>query len=104
MHFSKIVLIAIAGVSATAQADSLRCGKWVVDESATVAQLQQKCGEPKSRDITKDDAYFTNPAGARVKTGNQTVTERWIYQPSSRALPMAVLIVDGKITRITRAE
>jgi hypothetical protein len=39
-----------------------------------------------------------------VKTGLQTVKERWIYQPSSRALPMAVQIVDGKIISITRAD
>ena len=82
----------------------MRCGKWVVNESASVSELLSKCGEPQSRDVTKDDVYMTNVNGARVKTGNVTVTERWIYQPSSQTLPMAVVIVDGKIVSLTRAD
>lgn len=90
--------------SAVVQADSMRCGSRIVDESVTVAELLQKCGQPQERNIEKEDNYALNPNGARVKTGTQTVKERWIYQPSSRALPMAVQIVDGKIMSITRAD
>lgn len=87
-----------------ASADSMRCGKWVVSESVTVGELLSKCGEPQSRDITTDDVYITNANGMRVKTGRQTVTERWIYRNSSRSLPMAVVIMDGKIVSLTRAD
>jgi hypothetical protein len=87
-----------------ASADSMRCGKWVITESVTVDELLSKCGEPQSRDVTKDEVYRTNVNGARVKTGQQTVTERWIYRNSSRSLPMAVVIVDGKIVSLTRAD
>jgi hypothetical protein len=45
-----------------------------------------------------------NANGFRVKTEGQTVTERWVYQPTPGKLPMAVHIVDGKIISITRAE
>jgi len=82
----------------------MRCGSRIVSESATVAELVQKCGQPKDRKIEKEDNYALNPNGARVKTGSQTVKERWLYQPSPRALPMAVEIVDGKIISITRAD
>ena len=87
-----------------AGADSMRCGKWVISESVTVNELLSKCGEPQSREITKDDVYMTSVNGARVKTGKQTVTERWIYRRSTRSLPMAVIIVDGKIMSLTRAD
>lgn len=90
--------------SAAVHADSLRCGKWVVSESATLAELVSKCGEPQSRSVTKEDIRTINQNGASVKTGAQTIKERWIYQASSRALPMAVEIVDGSIVAITRAD
>lgn len=90
---------------AAVHADSLRCGSKLVSESATVAELTQKCGQPQSRDVVKEDQYATNPNnGARVKTGLQTVKERWIYKPTPGALPMAVQIVDGKIVSISRAD
>lgn len=82
----------------------MRCGKWVVSDSVTVDELLNKCGQPQSRDVTKDDAYLTNVNGRRVKTGKVTVTERWIYRNSTRSLPMVVIIVDGKIASLTRAD
>jgi hypothetical protein len=87
-----------------ARADSMRCGKWVISESVTVDELLSKCGQPRSKDVSRDDVYATNVNGMRVKTGSVTVTERWIYQPSPRSLPMAVEIVDGKIVSLTRAD
>jgi hypothetical protein len=99
------VLICLAALAApvAASADSMRCGKWVVNESVTVDELLKKCGEPQSRDVTRDDVYRTTVNGTRVKTQTQTVTERWIYRASRGALPMAVIIVDGKIVSLTRA-
>ena len=82
----------------------MRCGKWVVSESVTVDELLIKCGEPESRDVSKEDVYMTSVNGRRVKTGQVTVTERWIYRNSNRSLPMAVVIVDGKIVSLTRAD
>jgi hypothetical protein len=98
-----LVGVALLG-SPVVQADSLRCGSRIVSESATLDELIQKCGHPKDRKIDKEDNYAINPNGARVKTGAQTVKERWIYQASPQALPMAVQIVDGKIISISRAE
>ncbi|MBM0107234.1 DUF2845 domain-containing protein [Steroidobacter sp. S1-65] len=98
-----ICLALAAGAFDVAHADSMRCGKWVVSESVTLDELVKKCGQPISRDVTKDEIYLTNANGMRVKTGNFTVTERWIYQPTSGKLPMAVVIRDGKIVSLTRA-
>jgi hypothetical protein len=104
----KFVGAFLAGVTllggAVVHADSMRCRSKLVNESATVDELVQKCGQPQARDILKEDAYAINPRGARVKTGGQTVKEVWIYKPTPGALPMAVIIVDGKIVSIARAE
>lgn len=99
-----LCLAIAAAASEVASADSMRCGKWVVNESVTLDELLSKCGQPVSREVTKDDIYITSVNGMRVKTGNVTVTERWIYQPTPGKLPMAVVIVDGKIVSLTRAD
>lgn len=99
-----ILIALMMGAANVARADSMRCGKWVVNESTPVSELLSKCGEPRSRDVTKDDVYMTSANGGRVKTGGMTVTERWIYQRSSRSLPMLVVIVDGKVVSLTRAD
>jgi hypothetical protein len=87
-----------------ANADSMRCGKWIVNESSTVDELLSKCGQPQSRESRTEDNYALNPNGARVKTGAKTVTERWVYKPTPGALPMAVTVVDGKVVEVTRAD
>jgi hypothetical protein len=95
----------LALTSSAVHADSLRCGNKLVSESATLDELITKCGQPQSRNVETEDVYANNPNNrARVKTGAQTVKERWIYRPTPGALPMAVQIVDGKIVSITRAE
>ncbi|GFE81710.1 hypothetical protein GCM10011487_37100 [Steroidobacter agaridevorans] len=99
-----LVCVTALAAPVAASADSMRCGKWVVSESVTVGELLSKCGEPQSRNVTKDDVYMTTVNGTRVKTERQTVTERWIYRNSSRSLPMLVVIVDGKIVSLTRAD
>lgn len=98
-----VCLAALAAVN-VASADSMRCGKWVVNESVGIDELLKKCGEPRSRDVTRDDVYMTNINGVRVKTGNVTVTERWVYQATPNALPMVVTVVDGKIVSLTRGD
>jgi len=102
-----VLFVVLAGATLTggvAGAESMRCGKWVVTEAATKNELLSKCGQPQSRDVTREEVSAVNPSGARVKTGAIKVTERWIYQPSTQALPMAVLIVDNKIVSLQRAD
>lgn len=103
-RYTFVWLAIAASATDVASADSMRCGKWVVSESVTLDELVNKCGQPVSRDVSRDEIYITNVNGMRVKTGNFTVTERWIYQRTPGKLPMAVVIVDGKIVSLTRAD
>jgi hypothetical protein len=86
-----------------ASAGSMRCGKWVVSETASTAEILEKCGEPQQKDVSKEDVVSKNTAGYFNKVGVK-VTERWRYQASNRALPMLVTIVDGKVVSIERTE
>lgn len=93
-----IAMIPSAGI-----ADSMRCGKWVVNERATVAELVKKCGEPLEKASTTEDVLAINAAGHSYKVGT-TTTERWFYQRSARSLRMVVTIIDGEIKSLERAD
>lgn len=91
------------GLASAASAESMRCGKWVVNETSSAAEILEKCGEPQKKDISHEDVYARNTLGDTYKTGVK-VTERWRYQSSNRVLPMLVTIVDGKVVSIERTE
>lgn len=86
-----------------ASAESMRCGKWVVSETASTAEILEKCGEPQKKDVAREDIYARNALGNTNKVGVK-VTERWRYQASPRQLPMLVTVVDGKVVSIERTE
>ena len=79
-----------------------RCGSWLVSSELTAAELLQKCGEPSSRRVSTEDVRARTIRGGTEKLGT-TTTEIWRYDRGSRASPMVVTIVDGKIQSIERA-
>lgn len=98
------LLVAVLVLSAfAANADSMRCGKWVVNEQSTPAEILEKCGEPQDKNITREDVLGKNSLGNPIKLGVMT-KEQWYYRPSTRSLPMRVTIVDGKVVTIERAD
>jgi Protein of unknown function (DUF2845) len=98
-----VLLLVALGSTGTAAADSMRCGKWVVNEASSAAEVVEKCGEPQRREETKQDVLGTNSLGNTIKLGVQTI-ERWYYKPSTGSLPMLVTVVDGKVKTIERAD
>ena len=87
-----------------ASAENFRCGKWVINEATTLAELTQKCGEPTSHESRTEDVRQRNQyTGGWMKVGETTI-ETWIYDRGTRAQPMVVTIVDGRIKSIERLE
>jgi hypothetical protein len=86
-----------------ASAESMRCGKWIVNEESSPAEMVKKCGEPQEKNTTEQDVLGKNAAGFSIKLGVQVI-EKWRYKRSPGALPMLVTIVDGKIKSIERTE
>lgn len=103
MGIQRLVLIVSLLIPAYSVADSMRCGKWVVNEESSVAEIAQKCGEPQEKEVTEQDVLARNSAGYSRKLGVQII-ERWYYQPTPGTLKMLVTIVDGKVKSIARAE
>lgn len=83
--------------------DALRCGSWLVTLPVTKAELLQKCGEPASRETANEDVRTAGRGGGSHAIGTTTI-EKWTYRPDPGSLPMLVTLVDGKVTRIERAE
>ena len=98
-----LLYMLVLSISPPALADSMRCGKWVVNEQATPAEIVEKCGEPKDRQLSSEDVFGKNALGNPIKLGVKT-TERWYYQASPRSLPMVVTLIDGKVVDIQRAD
>jgi hypothetical protein len=91
----------LAGTPWMAFAESMRCGKWVVNEESTPAEIMEKCGAPLAREENTEDVFGKNPAGYRFKTGTTTI-ERWYYQKGPGSFRMQVTIVDGDVRHIDR--
>jgi hypothetical protein len=101
----KLRILAIAMVlaaSAAPASETMRCGKWVIDDETTLEELIAKCGAPASKAVTEADVYAHGPKG-RIAVG-KSVTERWTYDRGSRSFRMVVTIVDGKLKSIDKAE
>jgi hypothetical protein len=103
MRLSALLMCVGSMLPLAAAADSMRCGKWIVNETMTTNEILQKCGEPQKKDVSKEDVYSRNQAGYSTKRGEQ-VTERWYYKPSSGSLTMLVKVLDGKVVSIERAD
>lgn len=103
MHVHALLGLVLVILPLAASADSMRCGKWVVNETSSSAEILEKCGEPQQKDVTTEDVRARNTLGHTNKVG-VTVTERWIYKRSTGSLPMQVTIVDGKVVSVQRAE
>jgi hypothetical protein len=99
-----VLTIILSLASASSVAESMRCGPSVVDETTSIADLLAKCGEPATKDVTNEDVLVRNVDTGLMRKVGTKVTERWRYQRTNRALPMVVTIVDGKVTRLERAD
>lgn len=97
-----LAITAALTVHQPAAAESMRCGQSLVNETTSIAELLQKCGEPQQKSSTTEDVYATNAAGHRYKTGATSTRERWTYDRGPQAFRMVVTIVDGAVKSIER--
>jgi hypothetical protein len=75
----RLILTIVLGLAtATAGADSMRCGGKVISVGMSMSEVLKYCGEPASKEIEEHD----------VRSGNQvtgtTQLHRWTYSDYSR--------------------
>ncbi len=85
--------LCLAGSLLQARADSVRCGRKVVRDGDTQAELTARCGTPGR----KDTGYET----LRLPEGTRRVrVDRWYYKPGSRSLERIVLLYRGQVVGV----
>lgn len=100
---SQLALSLLLSTAFAAQAESFRCGKWVVTTDISVTELRKRCGAPKSMEARSEDVFARNAHGTGSYKIGERVIEVWVYARGSQAADMVVTIVDGKIQSIERA-
>ncbi|HYL69767.1 MAG TPA: DUF2845 domain-containing protein [Candidatus Dormibacteraeota bacterium] len=95
-------LAALLPVTAVSD-EQFRCGQWLVSSDTPVAELLKKCGEPSSKEVSSEDVRTRVAGGGTEKIGTAT-KEVWHYDRGSRAEPMIVTIIDGKIESMERGK
>jgi Protein of unknown function (DUF2845) len=95
-----LILLVIPGLAAS---ESMRCGKWIVNEETPADEIVAKCGQPQDKDVKTEDVVAMTVIGNRVKLGT-TTTERWYYKRSPGSFTMVVTVVDGATKSLARAE
>ena len=102
MKFRVPVLLAmLATIAVCAQADeTFRCGQWIISSELTVGELEKKCGPPTTQ-VSRTEDIKAHNHGLLIKNG-ETTTQVWTYDRGTRAAPMVVTIVDGRIKSIER--
>jgi hypothetical protein len=101
-HATALALVALAAAVPATADETFRCGKWIVNSSLTPAELADKCGPPTWHESSIEDVLVRNQnTGLMMKTG-ETRIEIWTYDRGTRAAPMIVTIVDGRIKSIDR--
>ena len=88
-----IVLPMFLSMALDAHADSYRCGRKIVRDGDTIAQLLAVCGEPR----------FKSKGTATIRVDGvdkRTRVQRWHYKKGSRNLERIVLIYRGRVAAI----
>jgi hypothetical protein len=95
------VLASLAGTSTLAD-ETFRCGQWIVTSELAPQELRAKCGAPTSEESSTQDVLVRNRNNGLMVRVGETRVSTWTYDRGTRAAPMVVTIVDGKIKSIDR--
>jgi hypothetical protein len=96
-----IALIALVAATAApaAFADTLRCGSSLIQEGDTQGHVQEKCGEPDSKQTYTEPVYARRENGTSYEVGT-TSKDVWRYKRSSGAFPAVLTFEKGMLKKL----
>jgi hypothetical protein len=97
---NRIVAVAslvIAVATAPAWAETLRCGSSLIKEGDTQGYVQDKCGEPDSKQTYTEPVLARRQDGSSYEVGT-TSHDVWRYKRSNGSFP-AVLTFEGGVLK-----
>lgn len=92
LNLLPILWLALWLVSGPVVADSYRCGRKLIRDGDTPAEVLGVCGEPRARDRGRESISG--------QAGNRVAVERWYYKRSSRSLERVVVFHQGRVVAI----
>ena len=92
-------IIGLYGLTTIANAESVRCGADLVREGMLSAVIKEKCGEPRSIEVTSEPVLERRVDGTSHQIGAEVV-EYWYYDFGSRQFPVRMTFRGGVAEKI----
>jgi hypothetical protein len=86
-------------IAAPAFADTLRCGSSLIKEGDTQGYVQDKCGEPESKQTYTEPVYARRDNGTSYEVGT-TSKDVWRYKRSNGSFPAVLTFEKGVLKKL----
>ena len=94
-----VASLVIAGVTTPAWADTLRCGSSLIKEGDTQGYVQDKCGEPDSKQTYTEPVMARRQDGTSYEVGT-TSRDVWRYKRSNGSFPAVLTFEKGVLKKL----
>jgi hypothetical protein len=95
----RIAAIAALVLATPAWADTLRCGSALIKEGDTQGYVQEKCGEPQSKQTYTEPVMARRVDGTAYEVGT-TSKDVWRYQRGSGSFPAVLTFEKGVLKKL----
>jgi hypothetical protein len=94
-----VTAAALIVLAAPAWADTLRCGSSLIKEGDTQGYVQEKCGEPESKQTYTEPMYARRSDGTAYEVGT-TSKDVWRYHRSNGSFPAVLTFERGVLKKL----
>jgi Protein of unknown function (DUF2845) len=85
---------------ASATAETLRCGSYLIQEGDDASSVIAKCGQPTERTTITEPVYASSGDGGSFPTGQVAYSQVWRYDRGPMQFPAIIKVVDGVVQSI----
>jgi hypothetical protein len=85
---------------ASATADTLRCGSYLIQDGDDAFSVIAKCGKPTERMTISEPVYASTGDGGTFAAGAVALSELWRYDRGPGQFPVIMKISDGVVQHI----
>jgi hypothetical protein len=94
-----VAVTAALVIAAPAFAETLRCGSSLIKEGDTQGYVQDKCGEPESKQTYTEPVYARRENGSSYEVGT-TSKDVWRYKRSNGSFPAVLTFEKGVLKKL----
>jgi len=94
-----VAALAVVFAAPAAWAETLRCGSSLIKEGDTQGYVQEKCGEPQSKQKYTEPVMARRPDGTAYQVGT-TSKDVWRYQRSNGSFPAVLTFEQGVLKKL----